>query len=83
MVMKASCERLFGHDGNGEPQGRPVNWKAELASMSAPVVFQEEEVRNHTCLTFKGGLQEVSKSGNAGQAWDEVKSYDAHFIRSG
>jgi len=67
MVMKASWERLFGHDGDGEPQGRPVNWKVELASMSAPVVFQEEEVRNHTCLTLKGGLQEVSKRRNAGQ----------------
>ena len=67
MVMKASWERLFGHDGDGEPQGRPVNWKVELASTSAPVVFQEEEVRNHTYLTLKGGLQEVSKRGNAGQ----------------
>ena len=67
MVMKASWERLFDHDGDSEPQGRPVNWKVKLASMSAPVVFHDEEVKSHTCLSLKDGLQKVPKRRNAGQ----------------
>ena len=41
MTIKASWERLFGHDGDGEPPGRPVNWEVKLASMRAPVVLHE------------------------------------------
>ena len=50
-VMRASWERLSGHDGDGEHPGRPVNWQVELASMrAAPVVLHEGEVRNRACL---------------------------------
>ena len=66
MVMKASRERLLGHDGDNEPQGRPMSRKVELASMSAPVVLHNEGVRNHTCMSLKCGLQEVPKRRNVG-----------------
>ena len=51
LAMRASWERLSGHDDDGEPPGRPVNWKVKLASMkAAPVELHEGEVRNHACL---------------------------------
>ena len=50
MTIKASWERLFGHDGDGEHPGRPVSWKVKLVSMSDPVVFHDKEIKvTHAC----------------------------------
>ena len=83
MTIKASWERLFGHGGDGEPPGRPVNWKVKLASMRAPVVLHEGEVRNHDVCSEEVDDRRCLKEGMRGRAWDEVKSYGAHFNRSG